>query len=262
MCQFLGVCSGLSLMLDLLNNLTVTSRLNSGKSWLATDNFCAFQITNLGERETRIRTNRIKLIETTEPSQGENFLFVKEAVKRNRLVWLVYQDKHHIIDCNISTNVHDLVKFDKKFSSYGRDWITNKFHENGKAAKYSSDIDFRGLLRQCRLFKRQIRAIRIEHHHEEHNHKRSKSNQHNKDDTKAGTRPKRSAFSMIYPGTNWCGAGDRASGGYEDLGEHAATDSCCREHDHCPYYISGFKTKYNFWNYRFHTLSHCTCEEK
>ena len=155
---FLSVFSGLSPMLDLLNNLTVTCRLNSGKSWLAADNFCAFQITNLGERETRIKTNRIKLIETTEPSQGENFLFVKEAVKRNRLVWLVYQDKHHIIDCNISTNVHDLVKFDKKFSSYGRDWITNKFHENGKAAEYSSDIDFRGLLRQCRLFKRQIRC--------------------------------------------------------------------------------------------------------
>ena len=88
------------------------------------------------------------------------------------------------------------------------------------------------LLRQCRLFKKQIRAIRIETHHEEHNHRKSKTNH---DGTKSSTRPKRGAFSMIYPGTNWCGAGDRASGGYEDLGEHAATDSCCREHDHCPY---------------------------
>ena len=188
-------------------------------------------------------------------------MFVKEAVKDNRLVWVVYQDKHHIIDCNISTNIHDLNKFDKKFRSHGKDVIRNESHENGKAAKHSTDVDFRGLLRQCRLFKKQVRALRIEHHHEEHGDKRSKRNQHDKDDINAGSRQKRGASLMIVPGTNWCGAGDRASG-YEDLGEHAATDRCCREHDHCPYYIGALTTKYNYFNRRLCTLSHCTCEEK
>ena len=135
--------------------------------------------------------------------------------------------------------------------------IRNDFHENRNRAKHSSDIDFRGLLRQCRLFKKQIRALRIEHHHKERNDKRSQRNQHDKDDT----REKRFANLLIYPGTNWCGVGNRASG-YEDLGEHAATDRCCREHDKCPNYIGAFTTKYNYWNLRPYTLSHCTCEEK
>lgn len=39
-------------------------------------------------------------------------------------------------------------------------------------------------------------------------------------------------LSQIIPGTKWCGAGDIANS-YEDLGLFAATDRCCRDHDHC-----------------------------
>ena len=48
---------------------------------------------------------------------------------------------------------------------------------------------------------------------------------------------------------------------YHDLGGNFGTDKCCRTHDHCPYTIDGFTTKYNLFNYRFHTLSHCACDQ-
>lgn len=66
---------------------------------------------------------------------------------------------------------------------------------------------------------------------------------------------------LIYPGTNWCGVGT-SSDGFNELGWNAASDRCCRQHDHCPYTIERFATKYNLFNYRFHTLSHCECDER
>lgn len=78
-------------------------------------------------------------------------------------------------------------------------------------------------------------------------------------DSDVTRRKKRELF--IYPGTNWCGVGT-SSERYNELGWNAAADRCCRQHDHCPYIIDGFSTKYNLFNYRFHTLSECECDER
>ena len=74
-----------------------------------------------------------------------------------------------------------------------------------------------------------------------------------------GARAKRSV--LVYPGTKWCGKGASARS-YNDLGDSRDTDVCCRAHDFCPYTISGLTSKYNFFNYRFHTLSHCDCDDR
>ncbi|XP_069135846.1 group 3 secretory phospholipase A2-like [Argopecten irradians] len=63
----------------------------------------------------------------------------------------------------------------------------------------------------------------------------------------------------IFPGTKWCGLDNKASS-YDDLGEHRATDSCCRTHDHCPYFIDHFETKYHYRNPYPWTLSYCDCD--
>nr|AAV91459.1 phospholipase 1 putative phospholipase A2 [Lonomia obliqua] len=37
---------------------------------------------------------------------------------------------------------------------------------------------------------------------------------------------------ILFPGTKWCGSGDKAKN-YTDLGRQVATDMCCRQHNHC-----------------------------
>ena len=66
---------------------------------------------------------------------------------------------------------------------------------------------------------------------------------------------------LVYPGTKWCGKGSSAHF-YDDLGDSRDTDMCCRAHDFCPFTISGLTSKYNLFNYRFHTLSHCDCDDR
>ncbi|CAI9585683.1 unnamed protein product [Staurois parvus] len=66
---------------------------------------------------------------------------------------------------------------------------------------------------------------------------------------------------FTYPGTLWCGAGNNAEK-ESDLGEHRETDSCCRTHDHCEHVIHPLTSNYGHWNLRWHTISHCQCDNK
>ncbi|XP_033628399.1 phospholipase A2 isozymes PA3A/PA3B/PA5-like [Asterias rubens] len=74
-----------------------------------------------------------------------------------------------------------------------------------------------------------------------------------------GDRSKRAAF--MVEGTVWCGVGDTASS-YSDLGYHRETDTCCRDHDHCPAMITGFSWKYDVFNYMPYTINLCGCDER
>ncbi|KAG7470619.1 hypothetical protein MATL_G00115830 [Megalops atlanticus] len=70
---------------------------------------------------------------------------------------------------------------------------------------------------------------------------------------------RRSKRGFTYPGTLWCGAGNIADN-YDHLGEFAETDSCCRAHDHCPYVIHPFSSKYGYTNFKWHSICHCDCD--
>ncbi|MCJ8739891.1 hypothetical protein PDJAM_G00052500 [Pangasius djambal] len=84
---------------------------------------------------------------------------------------------------------------------------------------------------------------------------------------RAGSKPaagdiatlRRSKRGFTYPGTLWCGAGNIADS-YDQLGEFAETDKCCRTHDHCPHIIHAFSSKYGFTNFKWHSISHCDCD--
>ncbi|XP_028036586.1 phospholipase A2-like [Bombyx mandarina] len=67
-------------------------------------------------------------------------------------------------------------------------------------------------------------------------------------------------FSLIFPGTKWCGAGNVADD-YEDLGSERETDMCCRDHDNCPDLILAGETKNNLTNSAFYTRLSCECDE-
>ncbi|XP_036215459.1 uncharacterized protein GIIIspla2 [Bactrocera oleae] len=67
---------------------------------------------------------------------------------------------------------------------------------------------------------------------------------------------------LIAPHTRWCGRGNNANNNYNQLGGASDADRCCRRHDHCPVYISAFSNRYEIFNYRPYTLSHCSCDRR
>ncbi|XP_031428721.1 uncharacterized protein proca1 [Clupea harengus] len=70
---------------------------------------------------------------------------------------------------------------------------------------------------------------------------------------------RRSKRGFTYPGTLWCGAGNNADH-YDQLGEFAETDKCCRVHDYCPHVIHAFSTNYGYTNFKWVSISHCDCD--
>ncbi|KAF3847541.1 hypothetical protein F7725_020569 [Dissostichus mawsoni] len=72
---------------------------------------------------------------------------------------------------------------------------------------------------------------------------------------------KRSKRGFTYPGTLWCGAGNMADN-YDQLGDFAETDSCCRIHDHCPHVIHSFSANYGHTNFKWHSICHCDCDNE
>ncbi|XP_066498190.1 uncharacterized protein proca1 [Hoplias malabaricus] len=72
-------------------------------------------------------------------------------------------------------------------------------------------------------------------------------------------RHRRAKRGFTYPGTLWCGAGNIADH-YDQLGEFSETDKCCRTHDHCPHVIHAFSSYYGYTNFKWHSISHCDCD--
>lgn len=64
---------------------------------------------------------------------------------------------------------------------------------------------------------------------------------------------------VIFPGTKWCGAGDRAKN-YDDLGLHQDTDRCCRAHDLCNDTLAPGETRNDLTNKSPFTKLSCQCD--
>lgn len=82
---------------------------------------------------------------------------------------------------------------------------------------------------------------------------------HVNEEKEPGKRLHRTKRGFTYPGTLWCGAGNNAEH-YDDLGEFAETDKCCRVHDHCQHTIQPFTSDYGYRNYRWYMICHCDCD--
>ncbi|TMW53002.1 hypothetical protein DOY81_001865, partial [Sarcophaga bullata] len=67
---------------------------------------------------------------------------------------------------------------------------------------------------------------------------------------------------LIAPNTRWCGRGNTANGTYNHLGGASMADKCCRTHDHCKLYIPAMSNRFDLFNYRPYTLSHCNCDRR
>ncbi|KAH0534256.1 phospholipase A2-like [Cotesia glomerata] len=64
---------------------------------------------------------------------------------------------------------------------------------------------------------------------------------------------------LIYPGTRWCGDGNRAKS-EEDRGFFESTDTCCKNHDRCPFNIQSGKSFGPLINNGAFTRSWCACD--
>ncbi|CAH1185352.1 unnamed protein product [Phyllotreta striolata] len=64
---------------------------------------------------------------------------------------------------------------------------------------------------------------------------------------------------FIYPGTKWCGPGNKARDN-SDLGWHWKEDMCCREHDMCPKFLAKGQCMQGICNHSHFTRSHCDCD--
>ncbi|KAG5452528.1 Phospholipase A(2) [Clonorchis sinensis] len=65
---------------------------------------------------------------------------------------------------------------------------------------------------------------------------------------------------MKMPNTNYCGP--NLPGEFDKpLGSDQQTDSCCFDHDSCPYNIYSGETKYGLTNTMKVTMSWCACDQ-
>lgn len=170
----------------------------------------------------------------------------------SNLVKSIYNSDGELVDCDILENEESIQKFIADLQSNVNDASKSTSTTNGTLTFLDSDNviledDEQKILnvdvqkRQCKKLQRSTPGF-----------KKGKSSK------RRLRRSKRSY--LIYPGTNWCGKGNNAEYAMH-MGLNSEEDKCCRTHDQCPFAIEGFSSRFNIFNYRLHTLSHCDCDK-
>ncbi|KAG8184715.1 hypothetical protein JTE90_013101 [Oedothorax gibbosus] len=226
--------------------------------------FVCTRVLSDGEVERRIHKGRISAIETTvelvnptpdnqvfstsSSDQAEiQVLTLLQVTDGRHFIQLIYDSGWELRDCEYLKSAKSVDEFYDTFAAVDEvDCPRTGRSLNESAANNFRPFDvtdYPSLRRECRNLHKQIKEMSLH-----------ASNHHG-----GLQRLKRDLF--LYPGTNWCGSGSNARK-FNELGYNAAADRCCRDHDHCPYTIEGFTSKFNFFNFRFHTISHCDCDER
>lgn len=166
----------------------------------------------------------------------------------SNLVKSIYDGDGKLIDCDILENEENIQKFitdlESSVNDPSKSTMSNSsltFVDSAEVSFGDDELKILNNQEQVRKCKRLQKAANIS--------KKGKTRK---------SRAKRSY--LIFPGTNWCGKGNNAE--YANhMGLSSEEDKCCRQHDHCPFAIEGFTSRFNLFNYRLHTLSHCDCDK-
>ncbi|XP_055631770.1 uncharacterized protein LOC129771772 isoform X2 [Toxorhynchites rutilus septentrionalis] len=127
-------------------------------------------------------------------------------------------------------------------------------HEADIPEEFRKLLDYRRLKHQCDLRHLQMRDIA--------HGLQSSDPQEQQSAGESLQRHKRAiADWFLSPNTKWCGKGHSAER-YHQLGGASRADMCCRQHDYCKLNIPGMTTKWNLFNYRPYTISHCSCDQR
>ncbi|XP_054155575.1 uncharacterized protein LOC128954037 [Oppia nitens] len=192
---------------------------------------------------------RLKLFNYTSIETRFGDLCLRQITDGTHLIqlWLSNQE---LLDCEYTTDAksvrHLLKEFNDQSAISGLAQNFTYFGGNGTDlwSKWSRLTNIKQYRDRCHRFHRKLLKKY------DYKSKRKSSLQRNK-----------RADLLVYPGTNWCGKGS-TSMSFEDLGQHSFADRCCRDHDYCKYTIGPFSWKYHLFNYRFHYVSHCSCDER
>lgn len=194
-----------------------------------------------GELELFVSSKRVmaKLLTTA----TDNSISMLISTNGESLIRTIYDGQSSVKDCDIVENREMIDNFTQEVEetmlnseSYGEE------DENNFESKIKLMINFKKQKHDCRQFQRNIFKLKLA-----------------KTKLAKSSRQKRSY--LIFPGTNWCGKGNTADYA-QHLGLISEVDVCCRTHDQCPFAIEGFSSRYNVFNYRLHTLSHCDCDRQ
>ncbi|CAG2161460.1 unnamed protein product [Oppiella nova] len=166
-------------------------------------------------------------------------------------LWL---SNDELLDCEFTTDTKSVRQFLSEFKRSDVNAFNQNqtyFSANGTDLwpQWSYLTDYKQYHDRChRLHKKLLKQMNF----------KSKSKSKNK--KKSELQRWKRADLLVFPGTNWCGKGSNSKS-FEDLGHHSFADRCCRDHDYCTYTIPPFSSKYHLFNYRFHYVSHCSCDE-
>ncbi|XP_046543534.1 uncharacterized protein LOC124253753 [Haliotis rubra] len=274
----------LALFLILLGRLSGWKRDYS----LFSRNFVSVNLNENQYRELRVSYKRILVLETTAFMDTPDTLIVRRITDGRRLVQLVFQHAG-LRDCQYTQNRKMVLRLLSDFTQakniffrgslgnvmdvYGNmsalqsGSAVQPVHTLGQLGPFISYTDLHNQAKACqRLFsimKQHARTDTGYHRRKDGGAKLSKLVPNTDVTSRLHVRTKRDLFSgwLIFPGTKWCGDGDIADS-YDDLGYDRKTDACCRKHDSCPHIIERFSYKYSYFNYKFHTLSHCHCDDR
>ncbi|XP_046346212.1 uncharacterized protein LOC124126741 [Haliotis rufescens] len=273
-----------ALLLFLLGNISGRRRDYS----LFSKNFLSVNLNENQHRELRISYKRILILETTAFMDTPDVLIVRRITDGRRLVQLVFQHGG-LRDCEYTENRKMVLRLLSDFTQakkiLSRSSLTNvmqvypntsalqsggavhRVHTPDQLGRFRGYTDIHSQAKTCHQLvsnmKRQAMREAVHNRRKDKFANSSKFGARKNVTSHLHVRSKRDLFSgwLIFPGTKWCGDGDVADS-YDDLGYDRKTDACCRKHDSCPHIIERFSYKYNYFNYKFHTLSHCNCDNR
>lgn len=250
-----------------------------------------------GETEYRVFHDGIVAMETVMTRHGERGLFFREVTDGKKILKMFYSGRQGLVECDIQKNMLDVDDFLAEFLAtksshvgrlrhageridissilgntelFGKNAVYHVTEDDVLREPYASLVDIELLRNECvelhRHIKHRLReaglllgGYREVMTREDREVSREFVPRRVKR-TKRGASNRRTKRGIIIPDTKWCGAGSENEN-FEDVGPSRATDRCCREHDHCPYYIEAMSKKYNLFNARLYTISHCYCDE-
>lgn len=228
-----------------------------------TGSFVRVTETGDGRRQTAVSWGGFLAVEDAEASEGPGQLYIHQMTNGHDMLVLIFKGRGNLVACERSEGDAAQVAQFRQGCHNG----TRKAEDGSGISKVldrhpeidRSLIDWEASERAC---------VRLQAAKQEETARRQKVIEEDLKRVEAGgevegrSRRSRRGISLMWPGTTWCGVGNRSRDNAETEGTHVETDKCCRQHDLCNYTIESFTSKYNYVNFRFHTISHCECDDR